>query len=303
MEWLGRKFWILSLILAILGQSGGAEGRNAQEIGNWLASKIFEGDSATLAFCDDGFFGMKIAPQGKPEQNITGLWRLAADGISLTLYTLQDASMNLSVGNGAIYGSLAGVGSARLLPVQRDKAKFRITGLLKKNGLSYTLQDAASGKIFHMDGEGPYAEDKFATAEIEIGQGAASRGRIIKQSSRVPRIYALEGEESASAKFEEVAERYWLLPSDLWPQRAALRFSRPAGEMGSYDISGPGLRLEGKYALSGSELKLAPDMKKELALIGADKLARALAGAFVWKLTSRGLKLEGNEKQFLLLAP
>lgn len=285
--------------------------RDSREIGDWLCAKIFEGGDITLAFASDGFFGMRIAPRGKSIQNITGLWRLATDGVDLTLYTLQDSRISMSVGRGALY-ALIGGSHVTLLPIQKEKASFRVMGMLHKSAGTPVLIDAGSGMDIEVDDDANAADGKFATAEIEIGKGVRSRGRIIKHSGAVPRLLGVETQNTIGGDFaRDVADRFWLLPANLWHEGAALRFSGPErdrqdkGESGSYEVSGPGLRLEGKYRVTGQKLVLIPDVRslRNLKILDAEPLAKAFSGEATWKLTSRGLDIAGGHGRILLLAP
>ena len=297
------------LVLLALAPGQCALARSGHEVGDWLCSKIFEGGGITLAFGEDGFFAMKIAPQGKSVQHVTGLWRLAPDGVDLTLYTLQDSRMRMSVGKGALY-ALFGQGShVTLVPVQKEKASFRITGMLRKGGLP-VLTDAGSGREFEVNEDANAADGKFATAEIDMGKGGISKGRIIRHSGVVPRVLEMEGQNYSGGDFAAAAtERFWLLPQGLWQDKAAMRFSGSMPESpdaaGSYEVSGPGLRLEGKYRLQGNRLTLIPDPAglRNLKILGAESLGRAVSGEFAWKLNSRGLELAGEHGRLLLLAP
>lgn len=287
-----------------------APGRSAHEVADWLCAKIFEGGDVTLAFAPDGFFGMRIAPQGKSVQNITGLWRLAPDGIELELRILQDSRIRLSVGKGALYGIMGNGSHITLLPMQKDKATFRITGMLRKAGKNAILTDASSGRDFVIDDPGDAADGKFAIAEIEMSRGEVSDCRLIRHSRAVPRFYD-PGMKGSGDFSEDVSGRFWLLPGRLWKEGAALHFSRPEKGRdesvlnGDYEVSGPGLRLEGRYSLSGEKLILTPNGRSmsNLELIGAGELGNAVSGEFTWHVSAGGLELVSVRGRLVLQAP
>lgn len=301
----------LFLIAFFLSCPSGAVPRDAQEIGDWLCSKIFAGGDATLVFLPDGFFALRLAPQGKSVQNVTGLWRLEPDGVGLFLDTLQDARIRLSVGNGAIYALFGQNGHVTLLPVRRDKEKFRITGILTKRDNVPIITDAGSGKDFEVIAESGAQEGKFATAEIVLGGGKIGPAKLIRHSGTVPKLLDQVSAANSAGNFvRDAIGKFWLIPANLWREPAALRFSPPErdeadeNQSGDYEISGPGLRLEGKYQLAGKKLTLKPDAGnlQNLKIIGAGELGAALAGEFSWRLTSRGLELTGSRGRYLFLS-
>lgn len=303
----------MALFFAVLAcmQAPDLIARSGRDVGEWLTGKIFEGEGITIGFAEDGFFGMTISPQGKAAQNITGLWRLAPDGVELTLYTLQDSRLHMSVGKGALYALFGSEGHVALTPAQKDRATFLITGMLRKGARSM-ITDAGSGRDFEVNDDANAADGKFATAEIEIVNGEIARGHIIKHSGSVPRLLELRAQQASGRDFASDATcKFWLLPTRLWKESAALRFSRPtrektaSGESGSYEVSGPGLRVEGRYELSGEKLTMKPDAVslRNLKILDAESLGRAVSGEFAWKLTSRGLELAGEQGRLLLLEP
>lgn len=278
--------------------------RDAQSAAEWLCGHLFSGPGATLAFCENGFFALRLENSRKEVQNISGLWRLAPDGIGLSLMTLQDAQMSMSAGAEAIHAILPNLGATTLFPLPLKTSLFRITGLLTGENGRLQLEDAASGMVFPVpptEGE----TGKFATAELEISENGAAIRRLLTHSRTVPRYFAPALATSGPEIFrDKVQERAWLLPP--WPglQAAALRLG-PAdtGGKGVFDITGPGLRLEGKYVLDGNKLTLAANGGniKKLEILGLKSLADAFLAAHTWQHSSRGLELEREGKKILML--
>lgn len=299
------------IFLLLLSLASPAFGRDAHSIGEWLCGRLFEGDSVTLALAPDGFFGLKIAPAGKSVQNITGLWRLSPDGVELTLFNLQDAEIKMGVGKGVLHGAFANLGQVTLLPVQTKKAQFRITGLLETDGDKAILTDAASGRSFSVKPEPDAKNGQFAVVELEIGPGYLQTGQMLKHSRPVPRLYDFAHAPKGGQDFrKDVCGRFWLLPPMPGIDKASLLFAQPnansenADLKGSFEVSGPGLRLEGTWLLSQDKLTLHASRAnvRNLEIIGADELAKAVLGEFNWRLSSRGLELSGGAKPLLLLA-
>lgn len=286
-------------------------GRTPHDVGDWLCSKIFEGAGATLALACDGFFGLRIAPPGKSVQNITGLWRLAPDAIELSLFNLQDAKMQISVGKDGLHASLGALGQVTLLPMETEKALFRITGLLELRGGEALLTDAASGRSFPVKPD-PAAEDgKFAVVELEIGKDGFHTGKMLKHSRPVPRLYEHPHSSCDPEEFNKsVCNLFWLLPSLPGVEKSALRFSSPkqnvktADYEGSFEVVGKGLRLEGQYILTNDRLTLTASRAsvRNLEIIGAGEIANLALGQFTWRISPRGLELLGGKQSLLLLA-
>lgn len=257
---------------------------------------------------ENGLFGLKIMPASGPSQEITGLWRLHHDGIQLTLFNLQDRELPLTAGASGIHGIFPGIGAALLTPSAQESATFTLAGLLEKTGDHCTITDAASGQAFMAEWPEKAKDNSFATAEITISHGKADAVKILSHSGKVPKLLEKPPSRTGMDVFaQSVTGRYWLLPKMPGIEKAALRFGTfhklPGGEArGDFDISGPGLRLEGTYLLNSGKLTLTtPNANlKDLKLIGADALARALLGELAWQLSSRGLELSGSSRLLLL---
>lgn len=296
--------WLLGcwLLLAIP-----AYGRDVGEVSHWLSSHIFEGNGATLVLAKDGFFGLRLKTGAKRHRDFTGLWRLSSDGVELTLYNNQDAALKLTVGEIALHAILPHIGDATLIPVQTPYASFQIVGPLARIGKLTGLVDANSGKKFKVDAVNA-ADGKFATAEVEIGPAGVKTGRILTHSGSVPRYFQMPLATKGSARFlDAVVNRYWRLPPMEGIKVAALRFAPPSASgdkeniEGAFEISGPGLRLDGTYVLNNDKLTLKASRAsiRNLALIGAEGLARAFIGELSWRLAPGGLQLRGRSPMLL----
>lgn len=301
-----RTIFVLMLYLALCG---GAWGRDARSVADWLCSRIFEGDGVTLGLACDGFFGLRIAPKGKPVQNITGLWRLEPDGIGLSLLNLQDSEIKMSVGRDGLHAILGKIGRITLLPSQTEKASFRVTGMLELKGDKAVLKDAASGRAFFVKPDPAAKDGKFAVVEVAIGPEGVQPGKMIRHSGAVPRFF--ERKDVIGADFgKDVCNRFWLLPHLPGVDKAALRFASPqvngktGDKEGSFEISGRGLRLEGGYILAKDKLTISASRAslRNLEIIGAGEIARTVLGEFDWRLSPAGLELLGADRRILLLA-
>lgn len=283
-----------------------AYGRDARTIGDWLCGRIFAGDGATLAMTCDGFFAMRLLGKNTPPQNMTGLWRLDADGVNLTLYNRQDSEIHMTVGQNSLHASLGGKIQAELAPSPENRAKFRVTGLFERRGKTETLTDASSGRIFPAHAP-EAAHDKFATFELIIDKSGAHVGKAIRHSGSVPRFFARGAASTGFDAFsKEVAGRFWLLPPLPAVPKAALRLAPPVmdkdGPGGSFEIAGPGLRYEGNYSLDNDKLTFKPERasRRNIKLMGAGELAEIFQGALLWQVTPRGLEIVGARKLLLL---
>lgn len=305
-ERMAKTFSALILLLAL---SLNALARDANDVADWLCARPFVAEGVSLALARDGFFGLRIAPPGKSVQNITGLWRLASDGVDLSLLNLQDGEIKVSVGKDALHASLGKLGQVTLSPGQAQTAEFRVTGLLELDGGKAVLVDAASGRSFPVQPDPAAKGGKFAIVEVEIGRGEVKAGKMLRHSAPVPRLY--ERPQPVQADFaSDVCKRFWLLPHIGGVEKAALRLGEPqvnhkSGDMkGSFEITGRGLRLEGSYTLAKDKLTLEASRAnvRNLEIIGAGEIAKTVLGQFVWRLSPAGLELTGADKRVLLLA-
>lgn len=282
--------------------------RDAREVGDWLCGRVFSGGGATLAFTCDGFFGLSLEPGKRPRQDMTGLWRLSGDGIRLTLFNRQDGEIHMAVGANALHGSLGDAVHVSLQPAPFKSATFRATGLVERTGGRETFIDAASGRSFPLRAPEAMA-DRFATIEIKIGPSGAIAGKTLEHSGKVPRFFRRpEPAANAADRFAKaVAGRYWLLPPLPGAAKAALRLSPPeaertGGQGGAFEISGPGLRFEGRYSLENDKLTLkgASDSLRNIKIMGAGSLLEAFGGVMTWHVSPRGLELAGRRRLLLL---
>lgn len=306
----GIKFSILILALCLIVPNF-VYGRDVGTITQWLCNHIFEGNGATLVLSKNGFFGLRLNVGKKTHRDLTGLWRISNDGIELALYNNQDAEIKLTVGEIALHSILPQIGDATLIPVQKQYAPFQIIGLLQGKGQNASITDANSGKQFKVNAKNA-PEGKFATAEIELGPAGAKTGKILAHSGSVPRYFHLpKSTKSSNIFLESVVNRYWLLPSMKGIQAGSLRFSAPVPDSknkklikGSYEISGPGLRLDGTYILSDEKLTLQASRASihNLILMGAESVVKAFIGDLTWQLSPAGLELQGKERLLLLAA-
>lgn len=307
-------------------QKSGALAAPEEDSGGEAEPEIWQGEfekgKATLYLWPDHFFALTLG--GAHPRHITGIWRMNGDGVRMELFNSLDLSIGISRGKSRLYASLGdlGWGSGSLsrqantpLPV------FQATGKLEKD----SFEDMASGRVFALgpdvtaDGNGPL----FATVEIRDGKV----GRVINRSTRFPRIYAsaaLAGEpgrhRAEMASFSKnVLGHYWLLPPMRGVEKAALLFV-PKKEVaanarnendkksekidGYIEISGPGLRGEGTFAVDGENVKISLDRESgiNLAAIGAGDLASAIDGQFVWRATGGMLSLTGNGRTMRFVA-
>lgn len=291
--------------ILLLGQPAAA--RDARETGDWLCSRVFEGDGAALAMTCDGFFGLVMLEAGKPEQNMTGMWKLAGDGVELTLFNRQDAEIHVTVGAAALHASLGGRAQVSLSPGRMRAAAVTAVGLIERSGKGETFTDAASGRTFPVKAP-EAANGKFATVELKIGPGGVEAGTVISHSGSVPRFFRKPEPMQGAKAFETaVAGRYWLLPELPDVPRCALRLAPPdkakAGKTGGlFEVSGPGLRLEGAYALQGCKLTLTASHAsvRNIKLMGAGALLDALKGPLDWQVSPRGLEITGQRRLLLL---
>lgn len=278
--------------------------RDAQTVGQWLCSHLFSGPGATLAFCENGFFALRLENSRKEVQNISGLWRLDPDAISLTLMTLQDARLKMSVGQEAIHTTLPNLGPTTLFPAPLKSVSFLVTGMLERDGEGFALHDASSGMTFPVP-ENKGESGKFATAEVEISPAGAHLTRIVSHSAPVPRYYLPPETTTGDGNFRDIIpQKYWLLPPGQAISLAALRFGPPnAKNCGSFEISGPGLRFEGDYTLNGDKLTLTANRANITALksLGLEDIAHTFLATHNWRHSSRGLELTSNGRKVLLL--
>lgn len=302
----------ICLAICFLAWAAAVQARDVHEVCNWLGGRAFCGPGIALVLDRDGFFALRMeAGKKKPVQNVTGNWRLANDGIGLALFNRQDLDLKLSVGRDGLHASLGEDGTVLLTPQCEGELHFRVTGVLEQSQGKLRLTDAASGRIFPVFGASTAQTGKFAIADIEFNGAFAKPGRIIRHSAPVPRFYtAPAGNTGVKVFKDEVAGKFWLLPPDIIDQKATLRFSQAeaggADQMqGSFEVTGQGLRLEGKYALAGENLTLSASSAslRSLAILGLNTLAQRLPGQFKWRLSSRGLELSGNGGNLLFLAP
>lgn len=293
---------VLALWLALSALP--ALARDMRSVAEWLCAHVFEGEGSALAFSRDGFFGLRLNEPNRPSQDITGLWRLAPDGVDLTLYTLQDMRLRMSVGKEAIHASLGPAAHMTLVPVPTEAVTFEVTGLLERNGKGAVLTDAASGHAFAIAEAGDATADKFATMEVTIKNGQTESGRVIRHSGQVPRFFEKPGGRSGVKVFlEDIVGRFWLLPPIAGVDSAAMRFSKPAEECkGRFDVSGPGIRLEGNYELQGDRLSLgaSPENIRNIRLAGAEGLLEAVIGDFTWQLLPSGMELTGKRRTLMM---
>lgn len=231
---------------------------------------------------------------------MTGLWRLSPDGVELSLFNRQDMNITLAVGKEAIHASLGNLGAVTLLPTEKKQATFTITGLMEKNGNLATLTDAASGRVFSLKPDSVGADGKFATVEVEIGVEGAKAGKVLAHSGSVPRFYERpENQTGADLFIKRIAGHYWRLPPFKGASKTAINFSVPKdikGQLaGSFEISGPDLRLEGNYTLDNDKLTLKASRAnlRNLEIIGAAELGKIMLAKFVWQLSPAGLELKG----------
>lgn len=263
----------------------------------WLSSRIFEGGGITLFLSPDGFFALrKVTPRNRV-QDMTGLWRLSEDGVELDLFNYQDKAIKIAVGSYALHGSFGDSVSHTLLPTQKEKMAFTITGVLERGAIS----DAASGRSFKVEAAPEVAEGKFATAELEAGVAGYGNGRILRHSGTVPRFFERPPAQTGAKVFmERLAGSFLRVPPVKGVERAALRFGDPVRQdnellEGQFEVTGPGLRFEGNYTLNGNKLTLtaAENSLRNLRIIGAEALADNLLGEFTWQVSPRGLELSG----------
>lgn len=311
----------------LLGCQTPLYGRDAREVGDWLCSRVFDGLAGTLALACDGFFGLRLEGSGTRRQDATGLWRLSADGIELTLFNRQDKEILMTVGKASLHGSLGENVQATLHEAPLPSATFLATGLVERHNGRETFTDASSGRSFPLTA--PDAEaGKFATVELEIGPWGVRTGHVLAHSGQVPRFFARpEAETGAKVFSKSVVGRYWLLPPMQNVPKGALRFSEPAdaqppqtrkaqksggttgaadGEeqkQGTFEVSGPGLRMEGSYVLAGDKLTLTVrrDSCYNIKLMGANALLESLKGNLAWRVSPRGLELASDKEKLLLL--
>lgn len=307
--------------------TGASHARDARSVGDWLCSRIFDGPVATLALACDGFFGLRIEEGGKPRQDITGLWRLSGDGVQLTLFNRQDQEIHMTVGQESLHGSLGGNVQTSLQDAPLPAATFRATGLVERRNGREIFTDASSGRSFAL--AAPEAEaGKFATVELEIGPLGVRTGSVIAHSGQVPRFFTRPQAQTGAEIFKKaVAGRYWLLPQLPDVPQGAMRFSVPDSTApapqeklhrqkqenpvvapakllhGAFEVSGPGLRLEGTYVLEEDKLTLnvGRDSYRNIKLMGAGALLEALKGNLEWRISPRGLELVSGSEKLLLL--
>lgn len=296
---------VAGLLAGILLFGAPAQARDAREVGDWLCQHVFEGEKIALAFTCDGFFGMSLADEGRPGQDITGLWSLDEDGISLHLFNRQDAAIHMTVGQSGLHASIGDKIHRTLVPAPAKKMTFKATGMITRDSGAELFTDAASGKQFPIKAPDA-AANKFATVELEFASGEARARKALTHSRTVPRFFRLPPESSGPDTFaKSVAGRYWILPSLPGVPKAVLRLAAPDAQdngAGYFEITGPGVRLEGKYALDKNKLtlKASRDSVRNTLIMGAGALVEALKGPLSWRLGSRGLELTGTRKLLLL---
>lgn len=274
-----------------------------EAVGAWLSSRIFEGGGVTLYLAPDGFFALRMEKTGNKTQDMTGLWRLSEDGVELDLFNYQDRAIKIAVGSYALHGSFGDSVSIALQPTQKEKIAFTVTGILEGGRLA----DAASGRSFRVQGAPASADGKFATAELEAGPAGYGMGQILRHSGTVPRFYDRPAAQTGPKVFmEQLVGNFWRLPLIKGAEKAALRLGEPTSESpdsleGQFEVSGPGLRFEGKYSARGNKLifSAAESNVRNLRIIGAEALAESLLGEFAWQVSPRGLELSGP-RAFLL---
>lgn len=295
-------------VLLLCSITACAQGRDAAATGDWLCSRVFADSQTTLAFTCDGFFGLRRLVPGHKPNDITGQWRLDPDGIELTLFTHQDRRMLATVGKSGLHASLGQDHALALTPSEQRAAKVAVTGLLEKTGANAIITDAASGHVFQVAPLPEAMPGKFATAEITIENGAPVSGMLLRHSMPIPRFYENAQSRAGMEVFsQEVTGKYWLLPRLPGVEQAALRFGAPrqapGGECeGVFDITGPGLRVEGEYKITDKNLTLATSRSTidSLKLLGAGALSDVLIGEMTWRLLSRGLEINGPRRLLLL---
>lgn len=321
---------ILAGLLAgifLLAASAPLYGRDARQVGDWLCSRVFDGPAGTLALACDGFFGLRLEEGGKRRQDVTGLWKLSGDGIELTLFNRQDKEILMTVGKESLHGSLGENVQATLYEAPLPSASFRATGLVERQGGKETFTDASSGRSFPVTAPDA-ADGKFATVEMLIGPWGVKTGEVIAHSGQVPRFFTRPQAETGKEIFgKAVAGRYWLLPPMQNVPTGALRFSEPQQTplrkskktkkgaqahsetgangvlQGAFEVSGPGLRMEGDYVLVEDKLTLnvRRDSYHNIKLMGAGALLEALKGSLAWRVSPRGLELASDREKLLLL--
>lgn len=263
-----------------------------------------------MALSCDGFFALRIGEK-KGVQHVTGLWRLERNGVDLTLLNLAYEPIRMSAGREAIHGTLPHAGHVALKPSRDRKGTFQITGILNVDGRNAAITDAGSGRFFPLPSgmTDQKMSGKFATAEIAIDGDQVEVSKLLTHSGSVPRFYASPRNVKPDKGFlEAIAGKFWLLPPMAGAGQAALHFSRPVREtggaiMGQFDISGPGLRLDGQYEASGEKLTLKAGRAsvRNLQLIGAGDVAAFFLGDFNWAVSARGLELTRQGRRVLLL--
>lgn len=285
--------------------------RDAHSVGEWLGGKAFCAPGIALALDQDGFFALRMAADAKrPVQNVTGLWRLAQDGIDLTLFNHQDAEIRLTVGRDGLHGSLGDSGQVLLTRACEPDLHFRVTGILRRSPEGFHLSDASSGRNFAIVPDPLATPDRFATADVEFTNGFVKPGLLIRHSAPVPRFFTPRAQTPSLDLFKNAVQgKYWLLPPDLSSEQAALHFGEASrngrGEYeGNFDITGRGIRLDGTYLLNGGNLTLTASRAslRNLEILGLKALAKQMKGQFSWRLTSRGLEFTGNGASFRMLA-
>lgn len=213
--------------------------------------------------------------------------------------------MQLSVGKEAIHAMLPNLGPTTLFPAPFKPLDFKIVGMVHQTPNGLILEDASSGIAFPIPDTSFAKPDKFATALLNITTGGPKIIRILSDSRQVPRFWVHPPANSDLATFKEkVTHRYWLLPPTSGHAQAALRLDNPdQHNTGTFEISGPGLRLDGQFTLNEDKLTLTAERAKvrNLKILGASRISDAFLRQHTWCLSSRGLELESDGQRVLLL--